>query len=73
MRVTCPPCSYGVLAEWLRTPLSLASTRCGEALGDFCIEMSKVIKEHLDRYFMYEVPRLDVTSKEGLFAALPTK
>jgi hypothetical protein len=26
--------------------------------------MSKVIKEHLDGYFMYEAPRLDVTSKD---------
>ena len=65
-----PPCSCGVLAEWLRTPLSLASTGRGEALGDFCIEMSKVIEEHLDGkscvdgYFMYEAPRLSVTSKD---------
>ena len=65
-----PPCSCGVLAEWLRTPLSLASTGRGEVLGDFCIEMSKVIEEHLDGkssvdgYFMYEAPRLDVTSKD---------
>ena len=65
-----PPCSCGVLAEWLRTPLSLASTGRGEVLGDFCIEMSKVIEEHLDGkscvdgYFMYEAPRLSVTSKD---------
>ena len=58
------------LAEWLRMPLSLASTGRGEALGDFCVEMSKVIEEHLygrswvDGYFMYEAPRLSVTSED---------
>ena len=69
-RLHAPPCLCGVLAEWLRMPLSLASTRCGKALEDFCTEMSKVIEEHLDRkscvnrYFMYEVPRLSVMSKD---------
>ena len=65
-----PPCSCRVLAEWLRTPLSLASTGCGEVLGDFCIEMLKVIEEHLDRkssinrYFMYEALRLNIMGKD---------
>ena len=33
-----PPCSCGVLAEWLRAPLSLVSTGCGEVLGDFALK-----------------------------------
>ena len=56
--------SCRVLAEWLKTPLSLAATGRGEVLGDFCVEMSKVVDLNLDGFWMYEAPKLDVTSDD---------
>ena len=33
-------------------------------LGDFCVEMSNVIKLNLSEYWLYEAPRLDVSSDD---------
>ena len=59
--------SCQVLAEWLKTPLSLAATGRGEVLGDLCVEMLKVVEQRLDgksrdvlsRYWKGTAPRLE--------------